>query len=71
MNRQWTDKEIEILKKYYPLIGDQTSIDELCEILNRSQNSVYAKAQTMGIKQVQVDRINYDLLEQLTKRVKI
>jgi len=71
MNRKWTDEEIEILKKYYPLIGDQTSIDELCEILNRSQNSVYAKAQTMGIKQIQMDRVNYDLLEQLEKRITI
>ena len=71
MNRQWTDKEIEILEKYYPLIGDQTSIDEICGILNRSQNSVYAKAQSMGIKQAHVDRINYDLLKSLDERVKI
>jgi len=71
MNRKWTDKEIEILKKYYPLIGDKISIEELCEALNRSQNSVYAKAQSMNIKQAQVDRINYDFLKSLEERVKI
>jgi len=71
MNRKWIDEEIEILKKYYPLIGDQTSIDELCEILNRNPNSIYAKAQSMGIKQAQVDRVNYDLLKSLEERVKI
>lgn len=71
MNRHWIDEEVEILKKYYPLIGDQTSIEELCEILNRNQNSIYAKAQTMGIKQAHVDKINYDLLKSLTERVKI
>jgi len=71
MNRKWTDKEIEILKKYYPLIGDQTSIEELCEILNRNQNSIYNKAQSMGIKQAHVDRINYDFLKSLEERVKI
>jgi len=71
MNRKWTDEEVEILKKYYPLIGDQTSLDELCEILSRNQNSVYAKAQSMGIKQIHVDKINHDLLEQLEKRITI
>lgn len=71
MKRQWTDEEIEILKKYYPLIGDRISIEELCDILNRTQNSIYAKAQSMGLKQAQINRINYDLLEQLEKRITI
>lgn len=69
MNRSWTDKETKILQKYYPLIGDQISIAEICEVLNRSQNSIYAKAQSMGIKPVHVDRINYEILEQLERKV--
>ena len=71
MRRPWTDEEVEILRKYYPLVGQKISIQEICEILERSQPSVYDKAQKMGIKTEYTSRIDYALLEQLEKRVKI
>jgi hypothetical protein len=46
MRRFWTDKEIEMLKLYYP---DMPTSD-LAKIFNRDINSLYDKAHELGIK---------------------
>jgi len=71
MQRKWTEEEIEILEKYYPLVPMKCSIEELAEIMNRSPNSVRSKAQGLGLRTQQVDMIDRDLLKTLVERVKI
>ena len=69
MNRLWTDEEVEILKKYYPKLGSELSIEELSEVLGRSVSSIRDKAQNIGLKVIYEENINYELLEQLEKRM--
>ena len=69
MNRLWTGEEVEILKKYYPKLGSELSIEELSEVLGRSVSSIRDKAQNIGLKVIYEKSINYELLEQLEKRI--
>ena len=70
MRRPWTDKEIEILKKFYPKVGQDLSIEELCEVLGRSNASVHNKARCLGLKlALPESKIDLDLLMQLEKRI--
>ena len=71
MKRLWTEEEVEILKKYYPLIDSDLSIEELGEILNRTHDSIRRKAHNLDLKVEYKSNINYDLLKQLSERVKI
>ena len=39
MKNKWTDREVDLLKKYY---GD-ISIGEMCVILEKSKSAIYSK----------------------------
>ena len=44
-NKPWTPEEIAILKKYYLKINTK----KLCDYLGRGRDSVYNKAQALGL----------------------
>jgi hypothetical protein len=46
MGNKWQPQEIELLKQHY---SDKT-IKELCEILQRSERSIYSQANLLGLK---------------------
>ena len=67
----WTDEEVKILETYYPKVGSTLSLEELSDILGRTAPAIQDKAKRSGIKIEYQSNINYDLLEQLEKRVTI
>ena len=67
----WTDEEVKILETYYPKLGSKLSLEELSEILGRTAPAIQDKAKRAGIRIVYQATINYELLEQLEKRVTI
>ena len=71
MNRIWADEEVKILETYYPKIGSELSLEELSDILGRTAPAIQDKAKRSGIKIEYQSSINYNLLEQLEKRVTI
>ena len=72
MARYWTDREIELLKKFYPHVGDTVDIDELSILLNRSVNSIRCKADERNLKGAyDKDNIDEEILKQLEARIEI
>jgi len=70
--RYWTDREIELLKKFYPHVGDTVDIDELSILLNRSVNSIRCKADERNLKGAyDKDNIDEEILKQLEARIEI
>ena len=72
MQRPWTEKEEELLRKFYPCVGDTIMPDELVALLNRSVDSIRCKAAKLGIKGgYGKENINLEILKQLEVRVEI
>ena len=65
----WTDEEEEILRKFYPKVGSELTLGELSEILGKTVPAIQDKAKRSGIRIVYQSNINYELLEQLEKRI--
>jgi hypothetical protein len=57
MGTKWKPHEIELLKEHY---SDKT-IKQLCEIINRSQKSIYSQANLLGLKK------SYEHMQMLKK----
>ena len=70
--RFWTEKEDELLKKFYPLIGDSVTMEEVMKLFNRTEYSIVARATKLKLKKGSTkENINLDLLNTLTKRIEI
>jgi len=70
--RYWTDREIELLKKFYPHAGDTIDLRDLATMLNRSVNSIRCKADDFGLKGAYgKDNIDEEILKQLEARIEI
>ena len=54
MNNRWSDKECEILKKYYPQIGSNVA-----GMLNKSKKSCCSMAIRLGIKYKRKNKHKY------------
>ena len=65
----WTDEETEILRKFYPKVGSELTLQELSEILGKTAPAIQDKAKRSGIRIEYQSNINYELLEQLEKRI--
>jgi len=57
MGTKWKPHEIELLKQHY---SDKT-IKQLCEIINRSEKSIYSQANLLGLKK------SYEHMQMLKK----
>ena len=72
MSRFWTDREIELLKKFYPHVGDTIDLRDLAAMLNRSVNSIRCKAEDLNLKGAyDKENIDEEILKQLEKRCEI
>lgn len=68
--RFWSEREIEILERMYPHVNVKISMEELCQTLGRSRNSVRHKADDLGLARHNVyEKINEEMLAQLERRV--
>jgi len=70
--RLWTEREIELLRKYYPLVGESVTEEELCSLLNRTYESIRTKTRQLGLKRRCLqENINLEILKDLEKRFEI
>ena len=72
MRRYWTEKEMELLQKFYPHVGDTIDINELSILLNRSLHSIQCKARNLNLRGAyDKENIDEEILKQLEKRCEI
>ena len=70
--RFWTEKEIELLRKFYPHVGDTIDIDEIAQLMNRSEDSIRCKAEDLKIKGgYGRENINLEIQKDLERRIEI
>lgn len=69
--KKWTNKEIEILTKYYPLVNDKITIEELEKLLSRTWKAILNKAYLLKLNIGCKSHIDIDLLGELEKRIEI
>lgn len=48
-SKKWTDEEIELLRKHYPI----TRTEDVCRMLGRSRGSIYSMVACLGIKKTE------------------
>jgi len=68
----WTEKDDSILKKYWSHLDNEITRQELCDTLQRSWDGIRDRARKLGLPSASYKSlVNYDILEQLEKKIKI
>lgn len=77
IQRLWSLKEDNILKTYWPRVDVDMTREELCDMLNhRTWDSVRNRATRLSLPlprntRFQSPSVNYEILEQMDRRIKI
>ena len=70
MGTPWSEEELELLKKYYPLLGQKVTRTDLMALFKtRSWHSIQNRAYDLGIKCNVGGNIDYAYLAKLEKAV--
>lgn len=72
MARFWSEREEELLRKFYPHLGDSIEIEELEKMFNRRKEAIRCKARNLGLKGgYGKEDINEEIRNQLEARIEI
>lgn len=66
----WSEQEKKVLKKFYPLLGNKVTKDDLIQLFPcRTWQSIQTQASNMGIK-CSAGKVDMDFMKRLEKAVR-
>lgn len=72
MARRWTERELELLRKFFPHVGDTITIEDMSAMLNRTPESIKCQATNLKLQGgYNKENINFEVLKGLEKKIEI